>query len=115
MANSAGYHEPFERLTAKTRDIHRALTSLQEELEAIDWYQQRVDVIDDQELRAILAHNRDEEIEHALMIFEWLRRNHPTFNRQAAMRVGKEGPIVHEEEKEEASGEKDLEGRGKER
>jgi ferritin-like protein len=108
MANSAGYHEPFERLTAKTRDVHRALTSLQEELEAIDWYQQRVDVIEDQELRAILAHNRDEEIEHALMIFEWLRRNHPTFNRQAAMRIGKEGPIVREEENE-----KDLEGRGK--
>ena len=54
MANSAGFHEPFERLTPQTRDLHRALTSLQDELEAIDWYQQRIDVIEDPALKDIL-------------------------------------------------------------
>ncbi len=111
MANSAGYHEPFERLQPKTRDMHRALTSLQEELEAVDWYQQRVDAISDPELKQILEHNRDEEKEHAVMVLEWIRRHDPTFARQLALRLGKEGPIVHEEELKEASAEIDLEGR----
>src|SRR6266702_238352 len=96
MANSAGYHEPFERLSPKTRDLHRAFTSLQEELEAIDWYQQR-----------------DEEKEHAVMVLEWIRRNDPAFARQLQMKLGKPGKIAREEEKQEASGEIDLEGRGK--
>ncbi len=113
MANSAGFHEPFERLSAKTRDLHRALTSLQEELEAVDWYQQRIDVIEDRELKDILEHNRDEEKEHAAMILEWIRRNDPAFARQLAMKLGKPGPIAEEKEKQEASGEIDLEGRGK--
>ena len=69
------YHESPDKLSAKTRNLHRAITSLIEELEAIDWYQQRVDVTEDEELRDILAHNRDEEKEHAAMILEWLRRN----------------------------------------
>ena len=113
MANSAGYHEPFERLQPKTRDLHRALTSLQEELEAIDWYQQRVDLIEDPELRDVLEHNRDEEKEHAVMILEWIRRNDPAFARQLAMKLGKPGRIATEEEKEEASAEIDVEQRGK--
>jgi uncharacterized protein len=108
MANSAGYHEPFERISPKTRDLHRAYTSLQEELEAVDWYQQRIDAIEDAELKEILEHNRDEEKEHASMILEWIRRNDPAFARQLA----KPGRIVEEEEKREASGEIDLEGRG---
>src|SRR5215470_11533174 len=69
-----GYHEPYERLTSSTQDLHRAIRSLMEEFEAIDWYQQRVDACTDDELRAILAHNRDEEKEHASMILEWIRR-----------------------------------------
>ncbi len=115
MANSAGYHEPFDDLPPRTRDLHRALTSLQEELEAIDWYQQRIDVISDPELKDILEHNRDEEKEHAVMILEWIRRNDPPFARQLAMKLRKPGRIANEEEKKEASAEIDVEGRGKPR
>jgi ferritin-like protein len=69
------YIENWDELSRKARDVHRALESLKEEIEAIDWYHQRVDVAEDDELRAVLAHNRDEEIEHAAMVLEWLRRN----------------------------------------
>ncbi|GEJ58571.1 encapsulin-associated ferritin-like protein [Anaeromyxobacter diazotrophicus] len=113
MANSAGYHEPFESLSPKTRDLHRAYTSLQEELEAVDWYQQRIDVIADAELKSILEHNRDEEKEHAAMILEWIRRNDPAFARQLDRKLEKPGPIAEEEEKEEASGELEPGDRGK--
>jgi hypothetical protein len=68
------YHEPSNELPDATKDQHRALKSLQEELEAVDWYNQRIAVTQDSELRAILEHNRDEEIEHAAMVLEWLRR-----------------------------------------
>lgn len=63
--SSVGYHEPIEELSAETRDMHRAITSLMEELEAVDWYNQRADACKDPELKAILQHNRDEEKEHA--------------------------------------------------
>ena len=69
------YHEPVEELDEKSRDIVRALISLKEEVEAVDWYNQRYVASKDPELKAILAHNRDEEIEHAVMTIEWLRRN----------------------------------------
>jgi ferritin-like protein len=69
------YHEPPSELSDETRDKIRALVSLREEIEAIDWYQQRLDVTNDQQLKKILKHNRDEEIEHACMALEWLRRN----------------------------------------
>lgn len=72
--SSSQYHEPYELLSPKTRDHHRAIISLIEELEAIDWYQQRADAVDDEELRAILLHNKEEEAEHAMMSMEWLRR-----------------------------------------
>jgi ferritin-like protein len=74
MANSAGYHEPENKLRPETLDNHRALTSMQEELEAADWYDQRVDAATDQGLKDILAHNRDEEKEHFAMLLEWYRR-----------------------------------------
>ena len=74
MANSAGYHESEEKLRSETQDNHRALTSMQEELEAADWYDQRVDAATDAELKEILAHNRDEEKEHFAMLLEWYRR-----------------------------------------
>ena len=70
-------HEPAEKLAAETIDRHRAIRSVMEELEAIDWYDQRVDATENAELKAILAHNRDEEKEHACMVLEWLRRNDP--------------------------------------
>ncbi|HEX5095255.1 MAG TPA: ferritin-like domain-containing protein [Acidimicrobiia bacterium] len=74
MGEHAGYHEPLESLDAATMDRHRAIVSLQEELEAVDWYDQRVAAATDDDLRAVLAHNRDEEKEHAAMTLEWLRR-----------------------------------------
>ena len=80
MATPGFVHESPETLTTETKDLHRALTSLMEELEAIDWYQQRVEGATDPELRAVLAHNRDEEKEHAAMVLEWIRRRDPAFD-----------------------------------
>jgi len=74
-ASSASFHEDVQKLTPATMDLHRAIVSLMEELEAVDWYQQRVEATGDDELRQILAHNRDEEKEHAAMILEWIRRH----------------------------------------
>jgi ferritin-like protein len=74
MANSVGYHESEAKLRPETLDNHRALTSMQEELEAADWYDQRVDAATDPDLKEILAHNRDEEKEHFAMLLEWYRR-----------------------------------------
>jgi uncharacterized protein len=81
VAQSAGFHESTDLLRAETMDRHRALTSIQEELEAVDWYDQRVDAASDPELKVILAHNRDEEKEHAAMVIEWLRRHDPTLDK----------------------------------
>jgi uncharacterized protein len=80
--SSVGYHEPVEELSDESRDLHRAIVSLMEELEAVDWYQQRVDACKDPELKAILAHNRDEEIEHAAMVLEWIRRRNAVFDKE---------------------------------
>ncbi|HEX9306660.1 MAG TPA: encapsulin-associated ferritin-like protein [Anaeromyxobacter sp.] len=110
-AASQGYHEDESRLSTRTKDLHRAIVSLQEELEAIDWYQQRSDATEDPELREILAHNRDEEKEHAMMLLEWLRRKDVVFARMIKLHVGHSGPIVTAEEEAEASGEADVEGR----
>jgi ferritin-like protein len=80
MAQSAGFHEDTALLSAATMDQHRAIVSLQEELEAVDWYDQRVSAANDPELKQILAHNRDEEKEHAAMVLEWLRRRDPALD-----------------------------------
>ena len=72
---SEGYHEPFEMLDAGVIERHRAIRSIMEELEAVDWYDQRVAATNDPSLAAVLAHNRDEEKEHAAMTLEWLRRH----------------------------------------
>lgn len=105
MAHSAGYHEPFENLTVSTIEMHRALTSLQEELEAVDWYQQRVDSTTDSELEAILAHNRDEEKEHAVMLLEWIRRRDPVFDANMREYLFTSGSLTaHEEEAMGGSG-----------
>jgi uncharacterized protein len=79
MTQSAGLHEPEDRLSPATIDRHRAYVSVQEELDAADWYDQRVEATTDRDLAAILAHNRDEEKEHASMVLEWLRRHDPMF------------------------------------
>lgn len=95
MANE-GYHESIDELTDETRDMHRAITSLMEELEAIDWYNQRVDACKDNELRAILVHNRDEEKEHAAMVLEWIRRKDQSFDKKLKDYMFTEKPIAHE-------------------
>lgn len=94
MANE-GYHEPIEELSDETRDMHRAIISLMEELEAIDWYQQRVDACKDEELAAILAHNRDEEKEHAAMVLEWIRRKDKRLDKELRDYLFTEGEIGH--------------------
>lgn len=85
-------------ISAGTQDIHRALASFQEELEAIDYYQQRMDTATDPELKSVLEHNRNEEIEHATMLFEWLRRNMPDFDTQAKTFIFSQGPLSKQEE-----------------
>jgi hypothetical protein len=112
---SNGWHEREESLRQGTKDMHRALVSLQEELEAVDWYQQRIDATEDPELRRILEHNRDEEKEHAVMVLEWIRRRDVAFARQLKLHLGHAGPIVSEEEEDEASGAADREGRAEKR
>jgi ferritin-like protein len=79
--SSTEFHESEERLRPETMDYHRGIVSLMEELEAIDWYNQRIDASQDPELRGILTHNRDEEKEHAAMALEWLRRRDPELDR----------------------------------
>lgn len=94
------YHEPFEALPPEARDLHRALASLREEIEAVDWYHQRVMLCSDAELRAVLEHNRDEEIEHAVMTLEWLRRTMPAFEEQLRRHLWREGAITDEHDDE---------------
>ena len=91
-----GYHEPVEEMSDDTRDMHRAIESLMEELEAVDWYQQRMDACKDEELRGILAHNRDEEKEHAAMVLEWIRRRDPKFDEHLREFLFTDGPITHD-------------------
>jgi len=91
---SAQFHEDPKDLKQETIERHRAVVSLMEELEAVDWYDQRVDATGDDELRAILAHNRDEEMEHAAMVLEWLRRNSAVIDEQLREYLFKDGPII---------------------
>ncbi len=91
-------HEPAHALRPETIEMHRALASLIEELEAVDWYAQRVDASQDQALRGVLAHNRDEEKEHACMTLEWIRRQDPTFDRLLREILFRDGPIHAEAE-----------------
>jgi uncharacterized protein len=91
---SEGYHEDLERLRPETVDLHRAVQSLVEELEAADWYNQRVDAADDDDLRAVLRHNRDEEKEHAAMTLEWWRRHDPVLDAHLRTYLFTEGPIT---------------------
>ncbi|TJX12748.1 hypothetical protein E9840_12130 [Tissierella creatinini] len=92
------YHEPVEKLDEKALNISRALNSLKEEIEAVDWYNQRVVASQDPELKAIMAHNRDEEIEHAVMSIEWLRRNMDKWDEELRTYLFTEGPITELEE-----------------
>jgi ferritin-like protein len=91
------YHEPENELSSGARDLHRAVVSLKEELEAVDWYHQRWEASADEGLRAILAHNRDEEIEHACMLLEWLRRTVPKWDEQLRKYLFSEAAITDSE------------------
>jgi ferritin-like protein len=94
MANE-GYHEPIAELSEATRDMLRAITSLMEELEAVDWYNQRVDACKDEELKRILTHNRDEEKEHAAMALEWIRRRDFAMDKELKDFLFTGKPIAH--------------------
>lgn len=94
MSNE-GYHEPYEELSDETKDMHRAIISLMEELEAVDWYNQRIDCCKDDDLKSILRHNRDEEKEHAAMVLEWIRRRDPKFDQELKDYLFTEDEIGH--------------------
>ena len=89
-------HVPREKLKTHTLHLHYAIVSLMEELEAVDWYNQRLEACKDEELKAILTHNRDEEKEHASMVLEWIRRRDPSFSRELKEYLFVDKPIVHE-------------------
>lgn len=99
--SSEDLHAPRERLSPGTLAMHQAIVSLMEELEASDWYRQRADDCDDAALKAILLHNMREEIEHAAMALEWLRRNDADFDKQLATYLFSSGDITEVEEKAE--------------
>ncbi len=95
--SSVGYHEPTDELSLETRDMHRAIVSLMEELEAIDWYNQRAETCKDPELKAILEHNRDEEKEHAAMVLEWIQRKDARFSKEMKQYLFTDKPIASSE------------------
>ena len=96
--SSEDLHAPRERLSADTLRFHHAITSLIEELEAADWYRQRSDDCDDASLKEILLHNMREEIEHAAMLIEWLRRENPYFAKELKEYLFTEKNILKVEE-----------------
>jgi ferritin-like protein len=106
MPTSEGLHEDPSRLSPEAVDRHRALASLGEELEAVDWYDQRVQAATDPELKAILAHNRDEEKEHAAMVLEWLRRHDAAFDEKLREYLFTGGSIVGREAATAGEGER---------
>jgi ferritin-like protein len=104
LAQSAGFHESTDLLSSETMDRHRAIVSIQEELEAVDWYDQRVDAANDAELKKILAHNRDEEKEHAAMMIEWLRRHDPVLAKNLKTYLFTTVPVTEVEQEATAGG-----------
>jgi ferritin-like protein len=102
--SSESYHESIELLSEDTKNTHRAIVSLKEELEAIDWYQQRAEACTDAELSAVLIHNKNEEIEHAMMTLEWLRRKNSVFAHNIDLYIQSSGPITEVEKRAVASG-----------
>jgi len=96
--SSEGLHVPREKLSRSTLHLHYAISSLMEELEAVDWYRQRADDTDDSELKAVLLHNAKEETEHACMVLEWIRRNDPIFDKELREYLFQDGPIAAREQ-----------------
>jgi ferritin-like protein len=102
--SSESYHEPIELLSEPTKNLHRALVSLREELEAVDWYQQRAEACSDAELAAVLTHNKNEEIEHAMMTLEWIRRHDAVVDTNLKTYLNTTGPITEVEKQTMAGG-----------
>ncbi len=105
------YHEPIEFLDKDTQDITRIIKSIMEEFEAVDWYNQRMSATDDEDLYAILKHNRDEELEHAAMGIEWLRRKLPELDAELRDNLFTEGPITGHHDEDEDEGETPSRGK----
>ena len=101
--SSESYHEPIELLSEPTKNMHRALVSLREELEAVDWYQQRAEACSDPDLAGVLTHNKNEEIEHAMMTLEWIRRHNPVFDTNLKTYLDSSGPITDVEKRAEGA------------
>ena len=99
MATSAEWHEDYNKMSEATRNFSRAIKSIQEELEAVDWYNQRAEQTTDKQLKKILEHNRDEEIEHAMMALEYVRRINPVFDEHMKTYLFTKGDITEIEEK----------------
>ena len=110
---SENLHEDPTVLSDETKDMHRAIVSLMEELEAVDWYRQRAEACTDDELRAVLTHNKNEEIEHAMMNLEWIRRNDATFAENVETYIGSKGPITSVEASTKEGGEAPSKGGAK--
>ena len=102
--SSENLHESPDELSDETKNLHRAIVSLTEELEAVDWYTQRAEACTDDELKSVLTHNKNEEIEHAMMVLEWIRRHQPTFDTNIKTYVGSVGPITEVEAQAVAGG-----------
>jgi ferritin-like protein len=103
MASEA-LHVPEARLSKTARLLHYALSSLMEELEAVDWYRQRADDTEDDELKQVLLHNMREEMEHACMLIEWMRRNNKDFSGHIDTYLYSEGPLLEVEAKADGGG-----------
>ena len=101
MATSAEWHEDYDKMSDEARNFSRAVKSVQEELEAVDWYNQRAEATTDKQLRKVIEHNRDEEIEHAMMSLEWLQANNSVFDKHMRTYLFTEGDILEIEEKAE--------------
>jgi uncharacterized protein len=102
--SSESYHEPIELLSEPTKNMHRAIASLCEELEAVDWYQQRAEACSDADLAGVITHNKNEEIEHAMMTLEWIRRHNPVFDANLKTYLNTSGPITDVEKQKMAGG-----------
>jgi ferritin-like protein len=101
--SSEGYHEPIDLLSEETKNLHRGLVSLIEELEAVDWYNQRAEACSDPDLKAVLIHHRNEEIEHAMMNLEWIRRRQGVFDQHMRTYLFKAGDITNIEAAKKAA------------
>lgn len=108
--NSAGLHESASQLKPETIDRHRAVVSIMEELEAVDWYDQRIDAAQDAQLRELLAHNRDEEKEHAAMMLEWLRRHDAKLDEHLRTYLFTDKPLLQIEQQAEHGGDESGSG-----